>query len=58
MPTPAQAQTPTTPEEFPAPAGFTPSYRDVDGVKLHYLKGGNLKMLKVATHTKRYLAPW
>jgi pimeloyl-ACP methyl ester carboxylesterase len=27
-------------EEFPAPAGFTPDYAQVDGVKLHYLKGG------------------
>lgn len=24
-------------EEFPAPAGFTPGYREVDGVNLHYL---------------------
>lgn len=40
VPTPAQAQTTTTPEEFPAPAGFTPGYRDIDGVNLHYLKGG------------------
>ena len=28
-------------EEFPTPAGFTPGYQTVDGVKLHYLKGGN-----------------
>jgi len=27
-------------EEFPLPAGFTGDYRDVDGVKLHYVKGG------------------
>lgn len=27
-------------EEFPAPAGFTPAYRTIDGVDLHYLKGG------------------
>lgn len=27
-------------EEFPAPAGFTPAFREVDGVNLHYLKGG------------------
>lgn len=27
-------------EEFPTPAGFTPGYQAVDGVKLHYLKGG------------------
>ena len=32
---PAAAQ-----EEFPAPAGFTPGFRTVDGVSLHYLKGG------------------
>lgn len=29
-----------TQEEFPAPAGFTPGYRAIDGVNLHYLKGG------------------
>lgn len=34
--TPAQAA-----EEFPASAGFTPGYRTVDGVNLHYLKGGS-----------------
>jgi pimeloyl-ACP methyl ester carboxylesterase len=38
-PTVAAAQ--AAPEEFPTPAGFTPEYRTVDGVKLHYLKGGN-----------------
>lgn len=27
-------------EESPAPAGFTPAYAQVDGVDLHYLKGG------------------
>jgi pimeloyl-ACP methyl ester carboxylesterase len=27
-------------EEFPAPAGFTPGYRQETGVSLHYLKGG------------------
>lgn len=32
---PAAAQ-----EEFPAPAGFTPGFRNADGVSLHYLKGG------------------
>lgn len=26
--------------EFPAPPGFKPAYQTVDGVKLHYLKGG------------------
>ena len=38
----ASAPTPTTAtnEEFPAPTGFTPDYAQVDGVKLHYLKGG------------------
>lgn len=30
----------TAQEEFPAPAGFTPAYRQVDGVDLHHLKGG------------------
>jgi len=34
----AQAADPK--EEFPAPAGFTPAYQDVDGVNIHYLKGG------------------
>ncbi len=28
-------------EEFPVPAGFESAYRDVDGVKLHYVKGGS-----------------
>ena len=27
-------------EEFPTPTGFTPAYADVNGVKLHYVKGG------------------
>ncbi|MET0255484.1 MAG: alpha/beta hydrolase [Luteibacter sp.] len=27
-------------EEFPVPQGFTSGYRTVDGVKLHYVKGG------------------
>lgn len=31
---------PRAAEEFPAPAGFTPGYRTVDGIDLHYLKGG------------------
>ena len=28
------------PEEFPAPDGFAPAYREVDGVRLHFVKGG------------------
>lgn len=28
-------------EEFPVPAGFTSEYRTVDGVRLHYVKGGS-----------------
>jgi pimeloyl-ACP methyl ester carboxylesterase len=28
-------------EEFSAPKGFIPGYREIDGVKLHYLKGGS-----------------
>jgi pimeloyl-ACP methyl ester carboxylesterase len=35
----ARAESPA--EEFPAPAGFTPAYQVVDGVNLHYLKGGS-----------------
>lgn len=27
-------------EEFPVPPGFVSAYREVDGVKLHYVKGG------------------
>ncbi len=27
-------------EEFPTPDGFVPDYREVDGVRLHFLKGG------------------
>jgi pimeloyl-ACP methyl ester carboxylesterase len=27
-------------EEFPVPAGFTSEYRMIDGVRLHYVKGG------------------
>lgn len=34
------AQPQAAQEEFPAPAGFTPGYRTIDGVNLHYLKGG------------------
>ncbi|MCG6122965.1 MAG: alpha/beta hydrolase [Microvirga sp.] len=32
-------------EEFPAPAGFTPGFRSVDGVNLHYVKGGKGKLV-------------
>ncbi|WP_233193700.1 alpha/beta fold hydrolase [Acidovorax sp. 59] len=32
-------------EEFPAPAGFAPGFRSVDGVNLHYLKGGKGKLV-------------
>lgn len=38
LPTLAAPATPA--EEFPAPAGFAPAFRTVDGVTLHYLKGG------------------
>ena len=31
---------PATREEFPTPGGFTAGYAQVEGVKLHYLKGG------------------
>jgi pimeloyl-ACP methyl ester carboxylesterase len=45
MATPARVAATPTPapsaEEFPAPAGFTPGYRTVDGVRIHYLKGGS-----------------
>ena len=27
-------------EEFPSPSDFSPGYRDIGGVKLHYVKGG------------------
>lgn len=37
---PASAAPDAPVEEFPAPVGFTPAYQTVDGVKLHYLKGG------------------
>jgi hypothetical protein len=30
----------TVKEEFPALAGFTPGYWQIEGVNLHYLKGG------------------
>jgi hypothetical protein len=34
-------------EEFPAPVGFAPAYRQVDDLSLHYLKGrsGSLVLL-------------
>lgn len=35
------AQPETVQEEFPVPAGFTPGYRMIDGVNLHYVKGGS-----------------
>ena len=38
-PTIAGAQ--TVREEFPTPDGFLPGYHTVDGVRLHYLKGGS-----------------
>ncbi len=40
---PARAQPVASPplEEFPAPPGFTPEYRTIDGVPLHYLRGGS-----------------
>lgn len=31
----------TAADEFPLPAGFTSSYQTVDGVRLHYVKGGS-----------------
>jgi pimeloyl-ACP methyl ester carboxylesterase len=37
---PVEAPIVAAKEEFPAPIGFTPGYAQVDGVKLHYLKGG------------------
>lgn len=43
--TPSFAATATPPEEFPTPVGFTPAYQTVDGVKLHYLKGGKGPMV-------------
>ena len=30
----------STAEEFPVPEGFTGTYREIDGVKLHYVTGG------------------
>ncbi len=27
-------------EEFPIPDGFAPGFREVDGVRLHYVEGG------------------
>ena len=29
-----------TAEEFPIPEGFTGAYREIDGVRLHYVTGG------------------
>ncbi len=37
---PAVAAPPVTAEEFPLPGGFTGSYREIDGVNLHYVQGG------------------
>ncbi|MFM0236106.1 alpha/beta fold hydrolase [Paraburkholderia sediminicola] len=28
-------------DKFPIPAGFTSQYQTIDGVRLHYVKGGN-----------------
>ena len=39
MAAPAVAQ-PAPAEEFPLPDGFTGAYREVDGVRLHYVTGG------------------
>ena len=30
----------STAEEFPTPEGFTGGYRDIDGIRLHYVTGG------------------
>ena len=41
---PAMAATPAPTaqaEEFPVPAGFAGAYRTVDGVRLHYVRGGH-----------------
>lgn len=38
LPTSVSAQ--TVREEFPTPSGFTPGFQTVNGVRLHYLKGG------------------
>ncbi len=32
---------PAPAEEFPLPAGFTGTFRDIDGVRLHYVTGGH-----------------
>lgn len=37
---PAAVAQPAPVEEFPLPAGFTGAYREVDGVRLHYVTGG------------------
>ncbi|MBX5041194.1 alpha/beta hydrolase [Rhizobium lentis] len=39
--TPLLAAPETPAAEFPAPTGFKAAFQDVDGVKLHYLKGGH-----------------
>ncbi len=41
QPAHAQARASIAQEEFPAPRGFTPGYRTIDGVNLHYVKGGS-----------------
>lgn len=38
VPTFAAGETPA--QEFPTPKGFTSAYQTVDGIKIHYLKGG------------------
>ena len=35
-----QTAPPATLEEFPLPEGFTGAYREIDGVRLHYVNGG------------------
>lgn len=35
-----RATAPATQEEFPIPAGFRSGYETVDGVKLHFVRGG------------------
>lgn len=39
-PPPSPSPSLSSAEEFPAPVGFTPAYAQVNGVNLHYLKGG------------------
>ena len=38
---PAAAPPQAEREEFPAPPGFTPAYRNIGAVRLHYLQGGS-----------------